>query len=166
MSDIRRIQQQIRASYIARLGQNTPVPLQLQAEQWCLIAQDYMSCATLIDGSSPQRWLPRLQMTGHAIEAALKGCLAAAQVPPPNWHDLVRLYEVAAEQGFQLSDPELAWVVHAGHFYFQDLATGTTFKTRYPASTTESVGGAVPEDGAFQSVVNSLVEQARRRGPW
>jgi len=125
-----------------------------------------MACASLIDEALPACWLPRLQLTGHAREAALKGCLAAAEISPPETHDLVQLYDVAAEHGYRLSEADLAALVHAGHFYYQDLSTGTKFKARYPTTSTESVGGAVPPNSIFQSIARLLVEQARKRRPW
>ena len=89
--------------------------------EWISFADDYIAAASIIDAQVPQRWLPRLQMTGQAVESALKACLTSAQTEPPKHHNLVQLYDLASKHGFTLGDPDLAAIVHLRHFYFRDV---------------------------------------------
>jgi HEPN domain-containing protein len=105
-----------------------------------------------------------LQLTGQAVELALKGCLAASAVVPPIGHDLVNLVRQVQSHGFELDSSMCAAIVHLQHFYFQDLATGTKFKTRYPSAQFERLGGAVPSNSTFGHIVTVLSNQAEKRG--
>jgi hypothetical protein len=163
MSGIQRLQQKIEKTYRSTEGPKIDVPPALQVMHWISFATDYIAAASLIDEQAPQRWLPRLQMAGQAVESALKACLVSAHREPPNHHNLAQLYELASEHGFTLDDPDLAAIVHLGHFYFQDVATGTRYKTRYPTEQTERLGGAVPYNSVYVSIVRSLIKQAAER---
>lgn len=167
MMDIRQIQAELSADYSFGYSlEVVPVvktTLNQQAAQWGWFANDYILAASSLDERAPHLWLPRLQVTGQAIESALKACLAAVGVEPPSVHDLVRLYELAAAQGFRLSEPHMAAIVHLGHFYHVDLATSTRYKARFPTSQAEVVGGAVPPHSAFSAIVGSLIRQAKQR---
>ena len=164
MVEIDQIQKKIADIY--KVGEQEPkseVPLQYQVMQWVYFAKEYMSAASIVDKELPQSYLPRLQLTGQAIESSLKACLASAQIDPPNQHNLVSLVRLTIDQGFKLEETEMAAIVHLQHFYYRDLATDTKYKSRYPTKTTESLGGAVPYNKTFGSIVNSLVEQAEKR---
>jgi hypothetical protein len=163
LSDIRRIQQKIQKIYQTIEEQKIIVPTALQVVQWVSFAEEYISAASIVDKEAPHYVLPRLQMTGQAIESALKACLVAAHVDTPNSHDIVQPYELASKHGFHLGDLDLAAIVHLGHFYFQDLATSTRYKIRYPTVETERLGGAVPTNSTFVSIIQSLSEQATAR---
>lgn len=163
MSEVRKLQGRIAATYKAIENHSSAVPSALQVEIWVSFAREYLTAATLIAEQSPHLMLPRLQMTGQATESALKACLLAARVESPNHHDLVRLYELTERHGFQLDRFAMAAIVHLGHFYFQDVATGTKYKIRYPTEKTERLGGAIPENSAFVSIVHNLCEQAIER---
>ena len=163
MTAIEQIRCKIETIYQAIKEPKVNVPLALQVRQWISFAEDYIGAASILEREAPQHWLPLLQMTGQAVESSLKACLAAANIDPPNHHDLIQLYELAAELGFRLDDSNLAAIVHLRHFYFQDLATHTRFKTRYPTKLNERLGGAVPSNSTFVSVVHSLTQQATQR---
>jgi hypothetical protein len=145
-------------------NQGREVPLRLQARPMTHFAQDYIAAAAVVSEHSPQRVLPMLQLTGHAVEVSLKACLASAGVHPPTGHDLLELYGQAHELGFELDAPAYAAIVHLQHFYFRDLATGTKFKSRYPTKRTETLGGSVPDNSVYTAIVSSLCEQAYQRG--
>lgn len=166
MSGIRTIEEKLKAIYSHTVQPTLDVPLSLQAAEWAHRAEEFGAAASVVAERLPSNWLPRLQLTGHALEAALKAFLAANEVPSPNTHDLARLFDLSASHGCELDDLGMASVVHASHFYYQDLGTGTKYKARYPTLTTESLGGAVPEDSTFQAAVRSIIEQARRKRPW
>jgi HEPN domain-containing protein len=161
MSTIREIQQQVKRSYEAAHEPGTNVLVSVQARQWLAFAQEYATAARLV-AKHEDLMLPRLQLTGHALELSLKACLAALGSMPPPEHDLVALYELIESHGFHLSEFEQVAVVHLAHFYHRDLATSTKYKTRYPASTNERLGGAMPKHSTYAQLVQSLCEQAER----
>jgi len=161
MSTIREIQQQVKQLYEAAHEPATNVPLSVQALQWLAFAREYATAATLV-ATHEHLMLPRLQLTGHALELSLKACLAASGSTLPLEHDLVALYELIESRGFHLSEFEQAAIVHLAHFYHRDLATSTKYKTRCPASANERTGGAMPEHSTYAQLVQSLCEQAER----
>jgi len=163
LSEIRKLQGRIAATYQAIENHRIAIPATLQVEEWISFAREYIAAATLIAEKSPHLMLPRLQMTGQATESSLKACLVAARVESPNHHDLVRLYELTEEHGFHLDQFSMAALVHLGHFYFKDVATGTKFKIRYPTEKTERLGGAMPENSKFVCIIQNLCEQAIKR---
>jgi hypothetical protein len=141
MSDIKRIQQMIQKLYKAFEYQKISAPVSLQVKQWVSFAKEYISAASIIDREKPQYLLSILQMTGQAVESTLKTCLVAAHEDSPNSRNLVQLYELSAKYGFHLDNSNIAAIVHLGHFYFQDLATSTKYKIRYPTIQNERLGG-------------------------
>lgn len=163
MTDIEQIQRKIEKIYQAIGVQPVVnVPPTVQAMEWASRAKTYIAAASIVDKEAPQHWLPVLQMTGHAMECSLKACLVAANIEPPHEHDLIKLYRLAAKHGFQLGGPDFAALVHLRHFYSRDLATNTPNKARYPASG-ERLGGSVPSNATFVSIINSLIEQAEQK---
>jgi len=164
VTDIEKIQHQIEKLYKAiEVQPAVDVPPTLKVRQWAWFAEEYIAAASIVENEARQHWLPVLQMTGQAIESSLKACLVAAGGTPPPLHDLVKLYQLAAELGFQLDDSDIAALVHLQHFYFQDLATNTKYKARYPAELSEKLGGSVPSNETFVSIINSLIEQAKQK---
>ena len=164
MTDIKQIQKKIASLYQAiEVDPMVSVPPKQQVKEWAWFAKDYIAAASIVKREAPQHILPVLQMTGQAMECSLKACLVAANTEPPTQHDPVALYELAADLGFQLADPDIAAIVHLQHFYFQDLATGTKYKSRYPTNRIERVGGSVPSNATFVSIIHSLIEQAEQK---
>ena len=164
MTDIEQIQQKIARIYQAvEVQPMVNAPPKVQVMEWTCFAKEYIAAASIVAKEAPQHFLPVLQMTGQAIESSLKACLVAANTEPPNQHDLVNLYRLAAELGFQLADSDIAAIVHLQHFYFQDLATNTRYKARYPTNNNEMVGGSVPSNATFVSIIDSLIEQAEQK---
>jgi len=164
MANIEEIVEKIERLYERTKHATVDVPLVLQARELAHFAKDYISAASVLERESPEHWLPILRLTGQAVELSLKACLASAGTVPPFQHDLVELYRAAERLGFALDAPWLAAIVHLQHFYFKDLATGTRYKARYPTSQDERLGGAVPPNSTFTSVVNALLDQASQRG--
>src|SRR5262245_64582760 len=123
VTDIAKIKKQISAGYERFAAERgIDVPLFLQARQLLSGAADYIAAAGILDEDGHHTW-PRLQLTGHAVELALKACLASAGVTPAHGHDLVAFFEQAQQHGFDLDEPSCAALVHLHHFYAQDLAT-------------------------------------------
>ena len=162
MRSIHEIQKHVGALYKATLESSVNVPLSVQALEWLAFAKDYSAAATLVAEQAKLLMLPRLQLTGQAVELALKACLAASAEQPPVAHNLVELYSLVAARGYSLSESQQAAIVHLSHFYYQDLGTNTKFKARYPAQKAENLGGAVPDDATYVQLVRSLCEQAQR----
>jgi len=127
------------------------------------LAKDYIAAASVIEREGPHLWLPMLQLTGQAVELALKACLAATQDSLPVGHNLVSLVRQAQARGLVLDSPMCAAIVHLQHFYSQDLATRTRFKARYPSTKVEHLGGAVPSNSTFTTIVTALLDQAKQR---
>jgi HEPN domain-containing protein len=167
VSRIRDLQEQLERSYSQRDSASIDVPLPIQTLSLISYAQDYLRAAACLAAQEGPATLPLLQLTGQAVELALKGCLASAGKKPPRNHDLLTLYEFAETEGFCLKDDsQLACLVHLHHWFSQDLATNTKYKSRYPPTSTEAVGGAVPSHSAFAEIISSLCEQARLRVPY
>jgi hypothetical protein len=164
MTDIEAILKEIEKLYEHSNGTTIDVPLKLQARQLGYFARDYIGAASILERHTPQHWLPILQLTGQAIELSLKACLASANSVPTLGHDLIDLYRRAASLGFELDAPKFAAIVHLQHLYFKDLATGTKYKARYPTKQDEGLGGSVPTNSTFTSVVDALLDQAKRKG--
>jgi HEPN domain-containing protein len=160
MIDTQQIQSEIERLYARRKEPRVNVPLGERVRELDHLANRYIEAASLLERSGPKYWLPVMQLTGHAVELSLKACLVSARSIPPKAHDPVELYRLAESKGFGLDAPDFAAIVHLRHHYFQDLATGTKFKARYPTGTNERPGGVVPANSVFVAVVNSLLVQA------
>ena len=164
MDETEDIRTKIEAIYNA-MPSDKPVelPLGILADALGYRAESYIEAATIVDREGPQHWLPVVQLTGQAVELSLKACLAAGEVSPPISHDLLDLYKKTESLGFQLPPREYAAIAHLNHTYFKDFSTGTKYKARYPTTTTEYLGGAVPTNATYVSIVKSLLGQARQR---
>ncbi len=163
MTNVDQIHSRLKRLYEEFEKSSIRVPLALQAYELAQVAAEYIGAASVLEKESPRFWLPTLQLTGHAMECSIKAYLAAADSPPPSKHDLVELSKIAGASGFALDDASLAMIVHLNHLYYQDLATGTKFKTRYPARAVEQLGGAVPSHSTFVAIIRNIVEQARQQ---
>ena len=166
MSRIRELKKHLESVYRHGREESIEVPLPIQTLSLVSYAQEYLKAAAYLAALDEPMALPRLQLTGQAVELALKGCLASAGILPPRHHDLVSLFELVEAAGFSLNeDPLLAWLLHLNHWFSKDLATDTKYKSRYPPTTSEGVGGVVPLHANFAAIVSALCEQARLRVP-
>ena len=139
-----------------------PLPLYMQVLEWTAFAEIYLSAARALEtGAELEHLYPKTQITGHAIECALKACIAAHGATVPQIHDLVDLADRVLELGIKLSDIDLTCIVNLNREYYRDPVTATKFKARYPA-----------EDGGFRfrpppvmlagEVVRNLLDHAKR----
>ncbi len=165
MSNIEKAQSNIKKLYKLINEPLFPIPKEMQAVHWAYIAVEFLTAASILDKKEPHFTNPKLQLTGHAIECSMKACIASIAAKPPNKHDLVQLYKVIEEHGFHLDDRSQALIVHLNHHYYQDLGTGTKFKSRYPTETSERSGGAIPPHSDMVAISNTLIEQAASRVP-
>lgn len=164
MQNVDQLHRRVKQLYEGSEVRSTRVPLAMQAYDWARLATSYIGAASILEQQPPPKFcLPRLQLTGHAMECSLKACLAAADKRPPKYHDLVRLCMAAGGYGFALEDRKLAMIVHLNHFYYQDLGTGSRFKTRYPTQTFERCGGGMPSHSTFVEIVWEVIGHARQR---
>ena len=141
-------------------SQNVNIPRPLQAQEWFSFCREYIDAATELDKHGFKYILPRIQLTGHAVEGALKSCLLAANRDPTHQHDLVFLYKECEKLCIMLDEKSLGAIVHLNHYYFCDLATETKFKARYPAKNVERLGGAILFNVTYVSIVNTLLKYA------
>jgi len=163
--DIEQIQRQIEKIYQTekQTMEMVDIPPEIVVNQWVSFAEEYIAAASIVEKADSQHYLAILQMTGQAMESSLKACLLAADKKLPKHHDLVELCKLAVKLDFQLSEHDIAAIMHLHHFYFKDWASGTMYKARYPISKIESLGGVVPSNATFASIIHSLIEQARHR---
>lgn len=160
---IREIQQQLKENYAAKGPAGIDLPCPIKSQLFRSFACSYSAAAKLLSEGNPGLWLVSLQLAGQSVELALKACIWVAGVQPPKHHQLIELYCLAADYGFEISEREQALVVHLEHFYSRDLATETRFKARYPTDRDEALGGAVPESADLSRIVESLCKQAENR---
>lgn len=167
MSDIRRIYQEVAKLYPATREPKIKMSPADQVKWYISYAQDFIAAASIIDSRASQHVRSRWQMTGQAVELALKTCIiVATRKNAPRGkkgHDLIKLCEMISEYGFHLEERDVAALCHLGHVYSWDLATGSKYKSRYPADYYEPNVAIDPGSSAFESIVQSLIEQAKEK---
>jgi hypothetical protein len=163
VNKIRELQQQLKDVYAAHGPRGIDLPQPIRSQLYRSFACSYSAASKLVSESTPGLWLVSLQLAGQGVELALKACISVAGAQPPKHHQLVDLYCLEADHGFEISEREQALVAHLDHFYSRDLATETRFKARYPTDREEALGGTVPDNGDLCRVVESLVKQAENR---
>jgi len=163
MNRILEIQRELREVYAAQGPAGVDIPLSIRSQLFRTFARNYAAAAKLVSEGTPSLWLVSLQLAGQSVELALKACISVSGTQPPKHHQLVELYCLVANQGFEISEREQALVVHLEHFYSRDLATETRFKARYPTDRDEALGGAVPDNSDLLRIVESLCKQAENR---
>src|SRR3990172_10434654 len=162
MTEIDQIRYQLEKAYEAYDSYEKPnlsVPTELLAYKWATFAVEYIYAASILAKEEFRFIKPQMLLTGHAIECVLKAYLVASRSDPPDKHDLVQLYNLAKNYGYQLNDKSLAMIVPVNHYYYKDLGTKTKYKARYPTKTSERSGGSVPPNSICISIVNTLIEQ-------
>lgn len=133
-------------------------PTEVTVQRWAAYARDYIESAGIIERTSRQHWLPVIQLTGHAIECALKACIAGSREPVPRTHDLVELLKLAQAE---LREAQVAMICHISRLYFKDFQTNAEYKSRYPDNT--STGGSLPGNETMAEIVERLGQQAIKR---
>jgi hypothetical protein len=147
-------------------GQNHQTPAYLLTLEYIYYAESYIAAASLVANASQVSFLPLMQLTGHAIESAMKACISACRgkVPTgPSGHDLVDLGDSIVGMGFDVSEQHRALVVHVNHLYASDLLSGERYKARYPSKRVEDLGGSIPPHHSLRQLVESLCSQAKHR---
>jgi hypothetical protein len=118
----------------------------------------YLAAAKVIEANH-RLILPRLQMTGQAIELLLKACIAGCNHKPPREHDLIILCKSCVNYDYFLSEADIAFIFHLNHHFYKDVVTKTKYKSRYPTGNNEQVGGVCPEVEKFQDIFDKLKMQ-------
>lgn len=159
--DIDQIHQDIRRLYDKCEASGTDVPPPLVAFDFASTAREYIHGATVLaaEAGTPLS-RPIVQLTGHAIECALK-CYISAAGTKPHGHDLVALCKKAFELGYSFDERDVAAIAHLSHMYFEDLKTGTRYKARYTAQKDEPSSGTVPPTTWFAQQVDALIRATR-----
>jgi hypothetical protein len=109
------------------------VPHYMHVMEWIGYATMYKDAARELHEPAPQFALPRLQLSGHAMECALKACIVAKGEAPARTHDLVQLVDTVVSLGYVVIQRDLGSIVHLNQNYFSSMLSGTRFKARYPA---------------------------------
>jgi HEPN domain-containing protein len=155
---------------LKRLHQNLPnsslqVPKDLQSVEWAYIAIEYLVAAGILNRKDSHFLRPQLQLCGHAIECCMKACITSIGKSPTTTHNLVKIYRDIENLGFKLDERSQALLVLINHLYFQDLATSSKFKLRYPTESSEGLGGSIPTYEDISSICDSLIGQAGENAP-
>jgi hypothetical protein len=103
---------------------------------------------------------PWIQLSGHAIECAIKAYLCAAGKAVPMDHDLVKLIDSAQSLGLSIQMRGLAMIVNVNHLYSCELRSSTRYRARYPSNRWEPFGGTVPDQEFLMRTVKDLCDQA------
>lgn len=165
MSKIEKVQREIKKLFELNNKNSYQIPKEMQAFSWACIAIEYLTAASILEQKEPHFTLPKLQLTGHAIECSIKACIASVGAKTPKEHDLVKLYKIIEKHGFHLDDQYQAFICLLNHYYYQDLGTGTKFKSRFPPKNSEGLGGPIPCHSDMEFISNTLLEQAASRVP-
>jgi len=134
-----------------------------QVRHWLVFAREYLSAAELLCDRDPPIFFPRVQVSGHAIECAVKAyiCASGKNVPGgTKGHNLVSLLDIAIESGLTVNERDLAMVVHINHQYFRDLKSMTVYKSRYPSGFGEIYGGTIPDADFLRVFISRVCDQA------
>ena len=164
MANIDRIVKEVGKGYRLLPSEEGIDPDWVQAGSLGARSRTYIRAAAVLERDGFLHYLPSSQLLGHAVELALKACLAAAGLEPPHGHSLIELYRAAEEKEYNLEDWEFAAVVHLHHIYFQDLSTQTKYKARYPTKQNEHVGGVSPKTEVYEDIVEILLKQVATKG--
>ena len=154
-------------------GRGEDLPPFLHAIEWMGFAQQYDEAAGLLSRHSRAASdLPRILLSGHSVECALKACLAVRARDVPRTHNLVALADLVIDLGFVLYEPELLTIVHLDSVFHEDLVSETRFRVRYPTEQFESSIRDHASQPQVARIVESLISQASRynehtnRKPW
>lgn len=160
MRTAREIQGHLEALYQTIPDAASGVPRYLQVHQWVYFAKEYLAASSRLNGERLHMIRPWMQVSGHAIECAIKAYLCAVRSKVPKEHDIVKLVDVAVAAGLSISERNLAMIVHVNHLYSCDLRSATKYKARYPSKHMERSGGSLPDMGSIKQIVDETCQQA------
>jgi len=157
----------------ATLPPNEDVSVFLHTIEWVGFAQHYNEAAdSLSQRSGPVSDLPRILLSGHAVECALKACLVTKAHDVPRIHDLIVLSDRVLNFGFVLLEPELVAIAHLNSVFSEDLVSLTRFLVRYPSNQSEANFQRHVSQISVARIVDSLIAQVTKyngnanRKPW
>ncbi|MDY6894851.1 MAG: HEPN domain-containing protein [Thermotogota bacterium] len=161
MTKIDKTKSQLEKLFRRKDGQeSTELPKELRILSLIIYAGNYKKAAEIIENESPDLFIQSLHLWGQSIELGLKAFILSKNNEPKEVHDLVKLTRKAEELGLSLTQLEISSVVLLNHYFFEDLATQTKYKTRYPTKSEEHLGGPVPPNEALEGIFNSLISQS------
>jgi HEPN domain-containing protein len=131
--------------------------------EWMFFAQQYIEAATLLDDSPIADNVAKLQLSGHALECALKAFLLAATQSTPKTHNLLALGKSAEEAGCHVTEMQAIAVFQLSLSYSIDIATNTRYKARYPTHEFESKVRATPFHDSVAELVANVLAQVESR---
>jgi hypothetical protein len=135
-----------------------------QIRDWIAFAKQYSKAAASLDELTDPLELPRGQLFGHAIECALKAFFTAKGKTIPKGskgHNLVAMAIEAEEFGCRVTELQANAIVQLSSEYFQDIATESKFKTRYPLDHPGTRVSIVGNFDELIGVVDSICTQSQ-----
>lgn len=134
-----------------------------KVRDWNSFSEEYLFAAACLRSQDSLCIRACLQVSGHAIECALKACLASTGRPVPGTHDLVSLCGQVEMAGFHVTEMQALALFQLSLHYFRDVGTGTKFKSRYPMEKSESSETPIPVHSAVSQLVESLLHQSLQK---
>ena len=136
------------------------VPRYLHAVEWLGRSDMYLAAAEELAREPDLFSFARIQLSGHAIECALKAAIVTfGRRPERHHHDLSVYADTALALGVRMSEPELVIIVNVNQHYFRSLWSGAKFKARYPTEKFESTREPRIEHQAVARVLGALRPQ-------
>jgi HEPN domain-containing protein len=132
---------------------------------WVFFAEEYISAASLLDSQLHERQFARMQVSGQAVECALKAYISTTGHPIPKHHDLVALCDLAETSGCHITEMHAVAIFQLSLHFYQDVGTGTKFKARYPVSRYESSRQPIPEHTVVKDLTDSICAKALANVP-
>ena len=136
------------------------LPAALQVQEWASFATEYLLAAAALETHGPQVLRSRMQLSGHAVECALKGYILASGESEGRSHDLVGLCERAEQLGCHVTELQAQSLLQLSLHYSLDLGTGTKYKSRYPTPKSELSRMPIPFQRKIDELVGSVCTQA------
>ena len=131
--------------------------------EWMFFAQQYVEAASLLDDSAIADNVAKLQLSGHAVECALKAFLLTTTQSNPKTHDLLALGKSAEDAGCHVTEIQAIAVFQLSLSYSMDIATNTRYKARYPTRDFESKVRATPSHDSVAELVANVLTQVENR---
>lgn len=160
MRTARSIEAQLRqaATHLPEAG--PPLRRYGQVRHWTIYAKEYLAASVVLRALEAPLLHPWAQVSGHAVECALKSFLCAVGTSVPQNHDLIGLLDLARPLGLTVEDRDIFLLADINHLYFTDLVSRTRHKARYPTDRSELFGGTIPDSEFLTRVVHDFCNQA------
>jgi HEPN domain len=130
---------------------------------WLAFAHRYAEAASHLRATDERHDIVCTQLYGQAAECALKAFLTSRKVTFPTGnkgHDLMLLAELAESHGCHIPELQVVAVWQASALFYEDVATGTRYKGRYPPIVLEEMPVYVASFDELHDFVLSVCAQS------